>query len=162
MAPPKRKSPEKKSLKKKPSSPAVRLLRAAGGQLVRHPRLLIGLSGFAVVFSFVATNALWYQPKHHPAPFLATRAVESDGPATVEVARTQPADDIDTGTAGRGTRITVCGDPELLRQLDATLWTFDATAFVPHASLRAGAARPARLAPTPPRSGSSASRTSQP
>lgn len=49
----------------------------------------------------------------------------------------------------RGTRVTVCGDVELLRQLDVALWTFDATAFVPHASLRSGAQRPARLAPTP-------------
>jgi peptidoglycan hydrolase-like protein with peptidoglycan-binding domain len=28
---------------------------------------------FAVVFSFVAANALWYQPGGHPAPWLATR-----------------------------------------------------------------------------------------
>jgi peptidoglycan hydrolase-like protein with peptidoglycan-binding domain len=36
--------------------------------------VLGGLVAFGVIFSFVAANALWYQPRRHPAPFLATRA----------------------------------------------------------------------------------------
>ena len=28
---------------------------------------------FVVIFSFVATNALWYQPGIHPSPFFRTR-----------------------------------------------------------------------------------------
>jgi peptidoglycan hydrolase-like protein with peptidoglycan-binding domain len=99
MAPPKRKSPEKKSPEKKPSrkkqaSPAMRMLSASGAALARHPRLLIGFAGFGVVFSFVAANALWYQPKHHPAPLLATRAFEGDSVAPAPVA--QLRDDIDS------------------------------------------------------------------
>jgi len=40
---------------------------------VRHPKPLFGVAAFGVVFSFVAANALWYQPGGHPHPFLATR-----------------------------------------------------------------------------------------
>jgi peptidoglycan hydrolase-like protein with peptidoglycan-binding domain len=45
--------------------------------LGRHPRVIGGMAGFGVVFSFVAANALWYQPRHHPAPLLATRMFET-------------------------------------------------------------------------------------
>lgn len=94
MAPPKRKSPDKKSIRKKQPSPAVRMLNAAGSYIVRHPRLLVGFAGFSVVFSFVAANALWYQPKHHPAPFLATRSF--DGAKPVDVARNTTANDLES------------------------------------------------------------------
>jgi peptidoglycan hydrolase-like protein with peptidoglycan-binding domain len=52
----------------------MRLLLASGAWIGRHPRALGGLVAFGVIFSFVAANALWYQPRRHPAPFLATRA----------------------------------------------------------------------------------------
>ena len=32
-----------------------------------------GSAAFAIVFSFVAANAMWYQPGAHPSPFLRTR-----------------------------------------------------------------------------------------
>jgi DNA polymerase-3 subunit chi len=33
---------------------------------------------------------------------------------------------------GAGSKVTVTGDPALLRELDAALWTFSAVDFVPH------------------------------
>jgi DNA polymerase III subunit chi len=33
---------------------------------------------------------------------------------------------------GRGAQVVVTGDPALLRELDASLWTFGALEFVPH------------------------------
>jgi peptidoglycan hydrolase-like protein with peptidoglycan-binding domain len=95
MAQPKRKSPDKKSAKKKQPPRAAGMLRATGAALARHPRLVIGLMGFAVVFSFVAANALWYQPKHHPAPLLATRSADGDAVGATDVAGLTN-DDVDT------------------------------------------------------------------
>lgn len=82
MAQPKRKSPEKKpapkSSARKPQQPSigVRALESAVAGIARYPRLIGGGAIFCVVFSFVAANALWYQPRHHPAPLLATRMFE--------------------------------------------------------------------------------------
>ena len=52
----------------------IAALSALGGLVARHPAAFGGASAFAVVFSFVAANALWYQPGGHPAPFLKTRS----------------------------------------------------------------------------------------
>lgn len=72
---PKRKSPETASRGRKPQhSRAARMLMASAALIGRHPRAVGGLVAFGVIFSFVAANALWYQPRRHPAPFLATRA----------------------------------------------------------------------------------------
>jgi peptidoglycan hydrolase-like protein with peptidoglycan-binding domain len=77
---PKRKSPDTGQTRgaargRKPApSRAKRLLLASGALIARHPRALGGVVVFGVVFSFIATNAMWYQPRPHPAPFLATRA----------------------------------------------------------------------------------------
>ena len=75
---PKRKSPDTGNMRGRKPQPkqsrAVRLLLASGAWIGRHPRALGGLVAFGVIFSFVAANALWYQPRRHPAPFLATRA----------------------------------------------------------------------------------------
>ena len=68
----KRKSPEKKPVRKEPG----RLSRSSayiGGVIARHPTAVGGSLAFAVVFGFVAANALWYQPGGHPSPFLRTR-----------------------------------------------------------------------------------------
>lgn len=72
MTPPKRKSPKRKKQVQEPRI-LSRLWQAASGAASRHPRLMLGSSSFAVVFGFIAANALWYQPGNHPAPFLATR-----------------------------------------------------------------------------------------
>ena len=49
-------------------------LVALGGLAARYPSVVGGSCAFIVVFSFVAANALWYQPGGHPSPFLRTRA----------------------------------------------------------------------------------------
>ena len=46
-----------------------------------------------------------------------------------------------------GARVVVTGDPALLRELDAALWTFSALDFVPHG--QAGQMPPEQLARTP-------------
>jgi peptidoglycan hydrolase-like protein with peptidoglycan-binding domain len=73
---------------------ASRLLLAAGGAAARHPKPLFGFAAFAVLFSFVAANALWYQPGGHPSPFLATR--DPEDPNRIAgyrpLKRTAPAD----------------------------------------------------------------------
>lgn len=81
---PKRKSPDTGSVRGRKPQPqrsrAMRILLASGALIGRHPRALGGLVAFGVIFSFVAANALWYQPRRHPAPFLATRtAVDQKG-----------------------------------------------------------------------------------
>ncbi|MCC2609008.1 peptidoglycan-binding domain-containing protein [Neorhizobium petrolearium] len=72
MAARKRKSPDRRKPVRQPGLLSS-LLSAAGRAAARHPRPVIGAAAFIVVFSFVAANALWYQPGGHPAPFLATR-----------------------------------------------------------------------------------------
>ncbi|TCM55690.1 peptidoglycan hydrolase-like protein with peptidoglycan-binding domain [Rhizobium sp. PP-F2F-G48] len=64
------------ALKRKGSSRPNIVLRAASGLLglaLRNPAIFGGGAAFAVVFGFVAANALWYQPSHHPSPLLRTR-----------------------------------------------------------------------------------------
>src|SRR5690606_13024666 len=73
MTPRKRKAPNRKKQPVKEPGLLPRLIMAAGRVAARHPRPVLGISCFAVVFSFVSANALWYQPGDHPAPFLATR-----------------------------------------------------------------------------------------
>ncbi|MCQ1849979.1 peptidoglycan-binding protein [Neorhizobium galegae] len=89
----KRKSPDRKKTVKQPgilSSLALAGVRAAA----RRPKALFGSAAFSVVFSFVAANALWYQPGGHPSPFLATR--DSKNPNQIAgyrpARRTAPAD----------------------------------------------------------------------
>jgi len=98
MAQPKRKSPEKKTKKivrKPPPSRAAMLLQSSAAAIARHPRLISGVTIFGVMFSIVSANALWYQPKHHPAPLLATRMFSDEEPAPA--ARTHTASAADDG-----------------------------------------------------------------
>ncbi len=44
-----------------------------GAAAMRNPVATGGTAAFAIVFSFVAANALWYQPSSHPHPWLDTR-----------------------------------------------------------------------------------------
>ncbi|MCD2175554.1 peptidoglycan-binding domain-containing protein [Rhizobium sp. C4] len=44
-----------------------------GQAAMRNPVATGGTTAFAIVFSFVAANALWYQPSSHPHPWLDTR-----------------------------------------------------------------------------------------
>ncbi|KQY28391.1 peptidoglycan-binding domain-containing protein [Rhizobium sp. Root483D2] len=79
----KRKQPEKK--KKAQSRPGLATLRLAmrgltfAGRLAsRNPRAFGGSLAFAIAFSFVAANAMWYQPGVHPSPFMRTRLPPGD------------------------------------------------------------------------------------
>lgn len=74
----KRKQPEKKKKAQRgaglvAASLAMRGLTFAGRLASRNPRAFGGSLAFAVAFSFVAANAMWYQPGAHPSPFLRTR-----------------------------------------------------------------------------------------
>ena len=44
-----------------------------GAAAMRNPVATGGTTAFAIIFSFVAANALWYQPSSHPHPWLDTR-----------------------------------------------------------------------------------------
>jgi peptidoglycan hydrolase-like protein with peptidoglycan-binding domain len=83
MAATKRKSPKGRKGRQKPGlviTGAAALgglgLQGAtvlGGVIGRNPSIIGGTVAFLVIFSFVAANALWYQPGVHPHPFLRTR-----------------------------------------------------------------------------------------
>ncbi|WP_042118140.1 peptidoglycan-binding domain-containing protein [Rhizobium etli] len=62
---------------------------ALGGVIGRNPSVAGGTIAFFVIFSFVAANALWYQPGLHPHPIFRTRDPQSP---TVLGAR-RPADE---------------------------------------------------------------------
>ena len=55
----------------------IAALAALGGLAARPPTVVGGTCAFVVVFSFVAANALWYQPGGHPAPFLKMRSADN-------------------------------------------------------------------------------------
>jgi len=48
-----------------------------GGVIGRNPSVAGGTISFLVIFSFVAANALWYQPGRHPHPIFSTRDLRS-------------------------------------------------------------------------------------
>ncbi len=94
MAPRKRKQPERKRGGRPRQGIALRGLALAGqslglcavlaGRLIaHHPVGATGSAAFAVVFSFVAANAMWYQHGTHPSPLLRTR-VPLVGPEVAE------------------------------------------------------------------------------
>ncbi|WP_137158326.1 peptidoglycan-binding domain-containing protein [Rhizobium sp. FKL33] len=91
MAPPKRKSPEKKKApaRKAPARRKQSVWLSGVSFIARYPRLISGTAIFSVVFSFVAANALWYQP-HHPSPFMATRGDEAAPHAEVAAHASEP------------------------------------------------------------------------
>ncbi|HEX5935193.1 MAG TPA: peptidoglycan-binding domain-containing protein [Pseudorhizobium sp.] len=96
MTPRKRKSPNRKKQVREPGI-LSRLFQAGASAAGRHPRVAFGVSTFAVVFGFVAANALWYQPGNHPSPFLATRDPQDpNGIAGYRPARRPPPQDVTT------------------------------------------------------------------
>ncbi|MFK3778218.1 peptidoglycan-binding protein [Agrobacterium sp. NPDC089420] len=76
MAPRKRKSPKKTTAQIGVGLVSL-VVAAIGREILRRPKLVGGSGAFAVVFGFVAANALWYQPGVHPSPFLRTRDAEN-------------------------------------------------------------------------------------
>jgi peptidoglycan hydrolase-like protein with peptidoglycan-binding domain len=73
MAARKRKPPKKQGAGAILLNLAVRGGGRTAAVIGRHPSLFGGTLAFAVIFGFVAANALWYQPNEHPAPILRTR-----------------------------------------------------------------------------------------
>ncbi|MDR6755974.1 peptidoglycan hydrolase-like protein with peptidoglycan-binding domain [Mycoplana sp. BE70] len=65
--------------KRKAAGPGIvqRAVLALGAFAARHPSVVGGGAAFAVVFSFVAANALWYQPSDHPSPIMKTRSAQN-------------------------------------------------------------------------------------
>lgn len=53
-----------------------------GAFFARHRLLVGGLTAFAVAFSYVAANAVWYQPHAHGGAFFATRPLTAPAAAT--------------------------------------------------------------------------------
>ncbi|KWT81033.1 peptidoglycan-binding protein [Agrobacterium radiobacter] len=76
MAPRKRKSPKKTTAQIGAGIVSL-VVSAIGREILRHPKMVGSCGAFAVVFGFVAANALWYQPGVHPSPFLRTRDAET-------------------------------------------------------------------------------------
>ncbi len=71
MAPRKPKQPERRKVPAKRASaaaPAYGVARGLGRAVLNHPLPIAGATSFVVAFSFVAANAVWYQPHAHPAP----------------------------------------------------------------------------------------------
>lgn len=69
----KRKAPDRRKAPVKQPGLLVQALTAISRALTRHSRRVAGLLSVCVASSFVAANALWYQPEGHPAPFFRTR-----------------------------------------------------------------------------------------
>ncbi|MFZ1679923.1 MAG: peptidoglycan-binding domain-containing protein, partial [Rhizobiaceae bacterium] len=55
------------------------LALAGGGFLTRHRGLTGGALAFAIAYSFVSANAVWYQPHRHPAPIFSSWLQEPEG-----------------------------------------------------------------------------------
>lgn len=85
---------------------------ALGGLLGRNPSAAGGTVAFLVIFSFVAANALWYQPGSHPHPIFRTRdplspntlglrrtPITSDQAGDVTTFRIERPDDTDADAA---------------------------------------------------------------
>jgi peptidoglycan hydrolase-like protein with peptidoglycan-binding domain len=107
MAPRKRKQPERKRAARRGAGLALRGLAVVGRGLVltgrlisRHPVSAGGSAIFAVVFSFVAANAMWYQNGTHPSPLLRTRVplVSPEVAERLAAAKGEPVEQRDVTT----------------------------------------------------------------
>ncbi|SFB03362.1 Putative peptidoglycan binding domain-containing protein [Rhizobium sp. NFR07] len=105
----KRKAPDRRRTKKEKNL-LSRLLAGTAALVARHPRPAAGGAIFIVVFSFVAANALWYQPGHHPSPFLATR--DPSHPNAIAGYRTRETPDPSDVTTFRIERAPVGGQTQ--------------------------------------------------
>ncbi|MGE3306861.1 MAG: peptidoglycan-binding protein [Rhizobiaceae bacterium] len=56
-------------------SPVRQAFAAIGSAIGRNPAMTAGATAFLVALSFVAANALWYQPHFHGGAFFVTRIV---------------------------------------------------------------------------------------
>ncbi|MGO8078137.1 peptidoglycan-binding protein, partial [Rhizobium leguminosarum] len=63
-----------------------------GGVIGRNPSVAGCAITFAVIFSFFAANALWYQPGLHPHPIFRTRDPEGGDVALLLLGRAAGAE----------------------------------------------------------------------
>ena len=70
-----KRSANRRELKR--AGPLRKGLQAAGAAIAANPVMVGGATAFAIAFSYVSANALWYQPSSHKNAFFATRAVVS-------------------------------------------------------------------------------------
>ncbi|MDI7861284.1 peptidoglycan-binding protein [Rhizobiaceae bacterium n13] len=117
----KRKAPERKAARRQPGL-FYRGVCACGALVARHPSVAGGCAAFAVIFTFISANALWYQPGSHPSPIFRTR--DADHPNALAGYRRQAEIDPAKVTTFRIER------PEEAESEDAAA----AAAEVPHAS----------------------------
>lgn len=84
-------SPRRKPSKKTIEKPSVfaSLMSSVGETIVKHPSIVGGGTAFVIIFSFIASNALYYQKGAHPAPILNMR-----GPQFIVSGSTRPNDDV--------------------------------------------------------------------
>ena len=137
------------------------ILRAGAallGLAARNPAVFGGSAAFAIVFGFVAANALWYQPGAHPSPFLRTRLpFTHPNPASLNPAVKEPqtgkvttfviereADIAAAEPSGASVESVIAADEQAA--LDAPAATSEQTASLPSAPRSPTALPPARLA----------------
>lgn len=82
-------SPKKgtRKTKAKKFSFARAALSVAGRTIERHPSIVGGSTAFAIIFIYIASNALYYQKSSHPAPILNMR-----GPQFIVSGSTRPVE----------------------------------------------------------------------
>ncbi len=80
-------SPKRKPSKKVIKEPSAfgSLMSTVGETIVKYPSIVGGGTAFIIIFSFIASNALFYQKGAHPAPILNMR-----GPQFIVSGSTQP------------------------------------------------------------------------
>tara|TARA_R110002126_G_scaffold241323_5_gene384766 strand:- start:1327 stop:2223 length:897 start_codon:yes stop_codon:yes gene_type:complete len=84
-------SPRRKPVKQAPQkmSFAGTLLTNTGQLISKYPSIVGGGTAFVIIFSFIASNALYYQSGAHPAPILNMR-----GPQMIVSGSTRPNRDV--------------------------------------------------------------------
>ena len=84
-------SPRRKPVKQAPQkmSFAGTLLTNTGQLIAKYPSIVGGVTAFVIIFSFIASNALYYQNGAHPAPILNMR-----GPQMIVSGSTRPNRDV--------------------------------------------------------------------
>lgn len=86
-------SPRRQTLKKPIKKPSIAssILSSTGQMIARHPSIVGGGTAFIIIFSFIASNALYYQKGAHPAPILNMR-----GPQFIISGSTKPVENVRT------------------------------------------------------------------
>ncbi|SES16047.1 peptidoglycan-binding protein [Rhizobium sp. NFR03] len=123
------------ALKRRGASRPNIVLRAASGMVrlaLRNPAIFGGTAAFVVVFGFVAANALWYQPGHHPSPLMRTRLpFTHPDPARVSLSEPQDVPDPNRVTTFVIRREDEAGEAEPGQVPAEALPTGERTASVP-------------------------------